>query len=268
MATDITYLYGFVPADATAPANIAGIGGARVSLLDVGGVNAVVSAVDAAVYDPAMIDERIQDLKWVSEQGVAHEGVVAWFVDNSEILPVSLFTMYSSRTALKESAAPRAAELAEEIERLRNKREWDVKISFQESEVQRHANTLSPRIADMDRELSEATPGKRYLLEKKRAEILKTETRRAAQNLADAAYATLRANTVAARVLPIPRTGDSLPVVLHAAFLVDRGAEAALMQAFEREGRRLEQVGIELRFSGPWAPYRFTGSDERAADPE
>jgi hypothetical protein len=267
MASDFTYLYGFVPGNAVSPPGITGIGGSTVSLLDLGEVKAVISAVPGDVYDPDEIDARIQDLKWVSEQGVAHEAVVAWFVDNSEILPVSLFTMYSTNTALKDAAAPRVAELAAEIERLRNKREWDVKISFNEREVERHANTLSARIADMDRELSEATPGKRYLLEKKRGEVLKAETRRAAQALADEAYDILRANTVAARMLPIPRS-DSLPVILHAAFLVDRSAEPGLMQVFEREGRRLERVGVELRFSGPWAPYRFTGNDERSADSE
>jgi hypothetical protein len=268
MAGDFTYLYGFVPGDAQAPRGILGIGGSTVKLLDLGSVKAVISAVPADVYDPERIDEQIQDLKWVSEQGVAHEAVVAWFVDNSEILPVSLFTMYSTADALMEAATPRAAELTAEIERLRNKREWDVKISFKESEVERHANTLSARIAEMDRELSVATPGKRYLLERKRAEVLKAETRRAAQTLADEAYAALHTHTVAARTLPIPRAGDSLPVILHAALLVHRRNEPALMEAFEREGRRLERVGVELRFSGPWAPYRFTGSDERTPEPE
>lgn len=268
MASDFTYLYGFVPADASSPPGLVGIGGSSVTLLDLADVNAVISPVPADVYDPARIDERIQDLKWVSEQGVAHEAVVAWFVDNSEILPVSLFTMYSSTQALQDAAAPRAPELAAEIERLRNKREWDVKISFNESEVERHANTLSERIAEIDRELAQATPGKRYLLEKRRNDLLKTETRRAAQSLADSAYETLRSSSVADRTLPIPRGGGALPVILHAALLVNRDAQPALMQAFEREGRRLQEVGVELTYSGPWAPYRFTGSDERAADPE
>lgn len=268
MASDFTYLYGFVPADASSPPGLVGIGGSSVTLLDLADVKAVISPVPADVYDPARIDERIQDLKWVSEQGVAHEAVVAWFVDNSEILPVSLFTMYSSTRALQDATAPRAAELAAEIERLRNKREWDVKISFNEAEVERHANTLSERIAEIDRELAEATPGKRYLLEKRRGDLLKTETRRAAQSLADAAYETLRGSSVADRTLPIPRASGALPVVLHAALLVSRDAQAGLMQALEREGRRLRAVGIELAYSGPWAPYRFTGSDERAADPQ
>ena len=95
---------------------------------------------------------------------------------------------------------------------------------------------------------------------------MKDEARRAAQTLADEAYDTLRAHVVAARTLPIPRSAGSLPVVLHAAFLVHRREESALMQAFEQQGRRLERVGVELRFSGPWAPYRFTGSDEQSAD--
>lgn len=263
--TDFIYLYGFVPADASAPSGVKGVADREVALLDVGPVKAVTSMVPAAVYDPARIDERLQDLGWVAEQGVAHESVVAWFVDNTQILPAALFTMYSSANALNDAVAARTALLSSELERLRNKREWDLKISFNEKEVAQHAGALSPRIAEVEQEIAAASPGKRYLLEKRRGDLLKNESRSAANMLAEEAIGAARAHSVEVRVLPLPRSAEELPVIMHAAVLVERENEPELIQALSEQQRRLEGFGVTLRFSGPWAPYRFTGTDERAA---
>jgi hypothetical protein len=263
--TDFIYLYGFVPADASAPLNITGIAGGTVQLLDVGAVKAVTSLVPADVYDPAQLEPRMQDLTWVAEQGVAHEVVVAWFVDNAQILPAALFTMYSSTDALTEAVAERAELLSSELQRLRNKREWDVKISFNEKEVAQHAGMLSPRIAEVEKEIAAASPGKRYLLEKRRTDLLKHETRDAASRLANEVVEAVRAHAAEVRILPLPRTADDLPVIMHAAALTERTHETGLVRALGEQQLRLQRYGITVRFSGPWAPYRFTGEHERPA---
>ena len=108
---DYLYLYGFVPTDAPKPDQLSGIANAPVQLLANGGIAAVISHVPADDYAPERIEQRLQDLKWVAEQGVAHERVVAWFVDHAQILPAPLFTMYSSADALRAAAAQRSAEL-------------------------------------------------------------------------------------------------------------------------------------------------------------
>lgn len=262
--SDLTYLYGFVPTDASPPSNLTGIGDRPVSLVDVGGVFAAVSHVPADVYAAERVEPRLQDLGWVAEQGVAHETVVAWFVDHFQILPVSLFTLYSGDVALRAAVLPRAAQLAIELDRLNNKREWDVKISFNERKAEQHAASLSPRIAELEREAAQAAPGKRYLIAKQRADLLKTETRAAAHALAQEALAATATFTHEVLTLPIPRT-DEMPVILHAALLVDRAAEVELVAMLEHQSRRLESKGLALAFSGPWAPYRFTGENERAS---
>lgn len=261
--SDFVYLYGFTPRDVQPPATLTGLAQAPVSAVSVGPLSAVISTVPADVYDPASIDERLQDLAWVAEQGVAHETVVAWFVDNAQILPVSLFTMYSSVRALQDAVFPRSAELAEELHRLADKREWDVKVSFNEKEVQQQAGRLSPRIGLLDKAIADATPGKKYLLEKKRADLLKDETLGAAHALANEAIGFARVAASDSRILPIPRTPEILPVILHAALLIERRNERQLARILDRETERLAEHGLTLQYSGPWAPYRFTGEHER-----
>jgi hypothetical protein len=261
--SDLVYLYGFVPTDAPAPMRLVGVASRPVAVVPVGNVGAAVSYVPADTYAADTIEARLQDLSFVAEQGVSHETVVAWFVDNSEILPVSLFTLYSGDDALRSATSARSRHIADELERLKNKREWDVKFSINEREAEKHAAALSPVIAELEREAAAAAPGKRYLLERKRSDLLKSETRNAALALAQDSFARLSAMARDHRVLPIPRTTDDLPVILHGALLVERGRETDLVVELEDMTERLAAKGVNLAFSGPWAAYRFTGADER-----
>lgn len=262
--SEFVYLYGFVPSDASAPNNVVGIANAPVRLVPVGPVQAAISEVPADEFDPRRIEARMQDLSWVAQQGAAHETVVAWFVDHAEILPVPLFTMYSNAHALKDAAGTNAAHYESELVRLRNKREWDVKISYDERELEKHAAQLSPVIAELQQQADAASPGKRYLLQKKRNDLLKSESRAAALRVARQTLEAVSDYCIEQRVLPIPRTADDLPVVAYSALLVERQSEVELVQALEEAATQLKALGMAVAFSGPWAAYRFTGTDERS----
>jgi hypothetical protein len=261
--TDFVYLYGFVPADAPSPDQLLGVGERVVQLLATNGFSAAVSYVPADEYAPGRVEARLQDLPWVAEQGVAHERVVAWFVDHTQILPAPLFTMYSSPDALRQAAADRSAQLRDEMQRLRGMREWDLKVSFDEEMLQQHAGQISAEVAQLDQDIAAAPAGKGYLLQKKRADLLKTEVRKAAHRRAIEVLNVVHGMIAETRTLPLPRADEHLPVVLHAALLVRTDREKELVQQLERETQSLRALGMELSFSGPWAPYRFMGEHER-----
>lgn len=260
--SDFVYLYGFVPADALEPDDLRGIADRKVTLIDTAAMRAAISQAPAADYAPDRVETRLQDLPWVAEQGVAHERVVAWFVDHSQILPAPLFTMYSSVAALRAAASEREAELTGEMQRLRGQREWDLKVSFNERVLQQHAGEVSEKVAALDREIAAAPAGKGYLLQKKRADLLKQEIRQAAHQRAVAVLNAVHDMTSQTRSLPLPRTGDDLPVVLHAAMLVRTDQEKPLVDALDKQADQLRAIGMDLSFSGPWAPYRFMGEHE------
>ena len=144
--SDYLYLYGFVPHDSSHPPRaLSGINDAAVELLPVGGLQAVISRVPANMYAPAEVEARLQNLDWVAQQGVAHERVVAWFVDHAQILPVSLLTMYSTQQALDDAYFEQEQHLLETMQRLRGLREWDLKVSFDEPQLLQHAASIGLR---------------------------------------------------------------------------------------------------------------------------
>jgi hypothetical protein len=265
---DALYLYGFVGAGGPEPPEtLAGIAGRRVEVIEVGGpIRAVLSAVPAEAFAPDRVEERVHDLEWVGEQGALHERVVTWFVDHGGILPVRLLTLYSGVQALREAVADQAGTLVRQMDRLHGLREWDVKVSYDATALAEHLGEVSEEVERIEREIGEASPGRRYLLERKRAQLVSEETSRVARKLASDFHATLERTAREARRLPLPRDRDELPVVLNAAYLSEPVRERDLAAAAAAESARLRPLGFQVRLTGPWAPYRFLGEQSGDED--
>ncbi len=260
--SDVIYLYGFVP-PGTALANVpAGLDDAPVETVALGAVHAVVSLLPAEQYSAPSLDSRLQDLDWVAARGLAHERVVAWFVDHGEIVPAPLFTLFSSKDALHADAGPRADQISATLARFTGRREWDLKVAYRADTLTEHAAEVSDAVRALQEEIAAAAPGRRFLLERKRADLLKREVTHAAHRIADELLIEVRPHVLDTVRLSLPRAAAELPVVLSAAVLVDRSGEASLIELLGARAEALRPVGIELAFSGPWAAYRFMGEPD------
>lgn len=254
----VLYQYGFVPPDVSLAENgLAGIDDRPVELLDLEGVHAVVSRVPAAVYAADPLEQRLQDFRWVAEQGMRHEEVVAWFVDHARILPVRLFTLHSSSAALEEATAAKLPEIRDQMRRLGARREWDLKVAYSARRLAANLADVSDDVAALDAEIAEATAGKRFLLEKKREDLARGETADAARRIAGEVLDDLREMAADVTRLALPKQATELPVVLYAALLVPPEREERLRSVARARAEELEPLGVEVGLSGPWAPYRF-----------
>jgi hypothetical protein len=260
--TQAIYLYGFTPADTMLPTyGLSGTADAVVELFSYGSFQAAIARVPADEYDPSVLEDRLKDLPWVAAQGVAHERVVAWFVDHAQILPVPLFTMYSSEELLHEEVRRRADAIVAKLERFVGLREWDLKVSYRHAQAETNAALLSPDIAMLDDEIARSTPGRRFLLEKKRADLLKTEVSRAAALAASELIEALRPLAREVKVAPLAPAPGELPVIANAALLVAMEAELEMRERVRERTDALRPAGIDVVYSGPWAPYRFIDNE-------
>jgi hypothetical protein len=258
----LLYLYGFVPDHvAPPPEGLFGVGGAPVRQLAAGGVHAIVAEVPAAEYSAEALEARMQDLSWLGDQGALHERVVTWCVDHGGILPARLLTLYASERSLSAAIEPRAADIREELARLEGLREWDLKVSYKAEELRRGIGAVSEAVAELDREIAGADPGRRYLLDRKRDKLLETETGRVARRLGNEVVDRLAAAVRDVRRIAGPTDRDDLPVVVHAALLVAEAREPELQELAQEESRRLAGQGMSIALSGPWAPYRFIAGE-------
>lgn len=256
----LIYLYGHVPADAPEP-GLRGVADAPVELRECGEAAAVVSRVPADDYAADAIEARLQDLDWVGEQGLAHERVVAWLTDRTTVVPARLFTLFSGEEALRADCRQRAGWVAAQLARLGGVREWDLKVAYQADRLSEHLGELSPEIAELDRAIEEAPAGRRYLLQRQRAERAKDVLRDAARAAAAEVLDELKALARDSRLVSPPRAAQGAPVVLSAALLLPREREEEAAARAAAAAGRLEPRGLAVSFTGPWAAYRFVESE-------
>jgi hypothetical protein len=250
MADVVVYVYAVTDAEAPDPAVESGVDGAPVRRVVSGALAAVVSSVDAARFSEDALRRSLEDLQWLETTARAHHAVVAAAAQAGPVAPVRLATVYLDDDRVCALLDERAAAFAGALDRIRGRVEWGVK-----------AYAVPTAAAAEPRPAAGSGPGAAYLARRR------AERDRAARSVEDAVAAAealhreLAGVTVASRRYPPqdPRlTGHREEMVLNAAYLVERGGDAALRRLVEEPAER----ALRLELTGPWAPYSFATLEE------
>lgn len=265
--SDVLYVYGFIPSeDPATPDELTGLEDRPVEEIPLDGFRAVVSRLPAEEYGEKALEARMDDLRWLGERGLLHERVVTWYVDHGVILPARFLTLHSSRPVLEQEAGRNAARIRTLLDRFRGRREWDLKVSYDPEVLQGKLGDDAPDVRDLDRKIEEASPGRRYLLERRRDELARDRVREVADHLASTLMDGLADRVEALELLPVTRGEEGERLVRHAALLVVRDAEADLETHLEERIAGLAERGVRVDFTGPWAPYRFIDDAAQGED--
>ena len=213
---------------------LAGVGGARVQLLKVGSLTALVSeAVDAAVNESNLL---------------AHNRVNAAALALTTPLPCRFGTR-ATPERLDEYVSQNAAALEAALARVRGRVEMSVKLMEKaKGKRQKAKEEGETGVAD----LKPAGAGTAFLLKKRRELLGEEGARRRAEEAAVwlASGVGELAQETAARLSP------SEAIFVRAAHLVER----ARVEEYRRRLRTLAAARRDLRLlaSGPWPPYSFS----------
>jgi len=214
---------------------------------------AIVSDVPLARYGPERLDAHLHDINWVADIGVRHEAVIEHIaaMPRATVLPMKLFTMFSSMDRALEDLRGRRRDLGAILRRVRGCHEWGVRVT-------RVASAPPPR-----REVAATSSGTAFLTAKKRVRDEARDHLVKSSDAAESAFASLSAHARAA-VRREPPSGAATPPLVDAAFLVKASSRARFRAAATRAAAVCRDAGAALSVSGPWPPYNFiSGSDAR-----
>lgn len=258
------YVYGIVPeglAEAPLPS---GLDDADVLVERDAGVAALVSRLDESSYAPETLERNSADVEWLSPRAVAHDRVLTWASDRGAVVPLPMFSLFSGPEAVRSMLRDRAPQLASTLTRVGRGREYALRVYRVDAELTAVIATLSPRLEELAASAASASPGQRYLLERKLEGQKRAEVRTVTQEIVDDIVAELSEHALEAVRSPIPRIADAEEalggrgtLVLNAAFLVSRQQ----LEAFQRTLTTLVadrgEQGFRFDFTGPWPPYHF-----------
>ena len=226
-----------------------------IRLLDAGkGLWLAVASAPLDRYSEDIINQRLSDLAWVSHAAVAHEAVVESFIDQRAILPMKLFTIFTSDDRAMEEMQGDRRRVDRLVKRVANHLEWGVRVSLDKARLPRRSVRSDATTAKPGAKAAGAS----YLSRKKAQRDATVELAEHAQETVASLYDRLGARARLARrrmASELPVQGG--PLLLDAAFLVPRTRAAGFRALARREARRLGRSGYHVALTGPWPPYTF-----------
>ena len=249
-AATATYMYAITRPIATAElAELSGVCGAAVRTVATDGIACLVSTVDLDTFGEEPLRDHLEDLGWLQRVAGEHDAVVRAGAALGTTAPLRLATVCADDEAVRARLREVAGGAARLLGRLDGRDEWGVKVlgGFHAAE---------PVSAT-------ATSGTAYLQQRRAALTARERLAAAEARQADDVYAHLLPVSVAGhRHRPQDQrlSGLGRPMVLNAAFLVDRERLAEFRAAVDEVARALPTDALLL--TGPWPPYSFAALDE------
>jgi hypothetical protein len=204
----------------------------------------VVSDVPADVYNTESLERRLSDLDWVAACGAAHHAAADALSKSTTIVPLRMFTIFSSETKALAALRRVARRLARTLARVQGRKEWVLRIG-QPDPARRETPAASP-----------AAPSSGASFLRGKADARRAQAARIvrAKESAAAVYAALE-HVADAAVMRAPEQASNL--VLDAAFLVSTRRTAAFRKALTAAAGALLAEGCPVSLTGPWPPYSF-----------
>lgn len=267
-ASELWYVYGITPITIDVHRAPDGVDDARLELCVDEDLAAVVSRLDGEQYSPSAIERGTENVEWLAPRAVAHDRVLTWLSDHGPVIPLPVFSLFSAEEAVRKTLRERRVELRNALRRVERGREYALRVYRIDSELATVAAEHSPRLAELEQSAAAASPGQRYLLERKLDAERKKELhgigasigRQIATSLRPFAIETVETRVATKAVQPEAEG----TLVLDIAFLVEpvrlEDFQGALTEIVTQHGNR----GFRFDFTGPWPPYHFAQpSDDR-----
>lgn len=241
-----TYVYCLVqsktrPSLRGVPVSVPGAGALRVLQID--------RAIWAAVADAPLehfagdaLQQEMQDVEGISRHAFAHASVIEFFFRRSPVIPLKLFTLFSSDERVSSHVTSRLPTLKRMFATLAGREEWAVRIIAGDVEAEA-ARTLDS--------------GRDYLNLKKRMHEQTAAASRATVRSLNSALRSLGRVAVKSRKEVFPPAGRGRAYVAGASFLVNAGRRATWTKQVASVTAAMSSRGHRLEVSGPWPPYHF-----------
>jgi len=262
-SSSLWYVYGVVPANFSAGSAPHGLDDTAVSIerAEHGDIAALVSRLEHPDYEPATLEERSGDVEWLSPRATAHDRVLTWASDRGAVVPLPMFSLFSGQPAVQTMLRDRERQLGAALEHIGTAREYALRAYRVDAELLVAIPSLSPRLQELSSNAANASPGQRYLLERKLENEKKAEMRTVTQGVVDEIVDSLRPRARSVVRSPIPRVSDAEAargtMVLNAAFLVDPASLTDFQKTLTDLVVERGAQGFRFDFTGPWPPYHF-----------
>ena len=226
-------------------------GAGALRALDAGdGLWLIVADVGPAGYSEQAIASGLQNLEWVSARAVGHEAVIEEFLRATAVLPMQLFTIFTTDARALEYVGKNRRRIDRILGRVEGHVEWGVRLTWNEQGAR--AAVDEAHRSRRERGGAAYLARKRDLRDVNRKQLVEARARatRVFKDLSKHASDAVR-RTSTEQAAPGSR------LLLDAAYLVPRHRGAAFKTAVRKHAKDLAGAGVSASLTGPWPAYNF-----------
>lgn len=227
---------------------------------------AMVEPVSDADFSPQMLDARLSSLEWVARTARRHQSVLGAAMESGPVIPARLCTLFSNRDAILHYLSENEERLSTSLRRLKSCSEWGLKIFCDEGQLGAAVTESDAEIQSLAATAVSASPGRAYVLYKKRdarRDFLRRERIDAAMDQVLEELGLLPISICHKTFLSKEMTGRNEPMVLNVAALVGDAELTAYHATVKVLSDELGAEGFLFETSGPWPAYSFSGDEEQ-----
>jgi hypothetical protein len=223
----------------------------------------IASHVPERHYNEAALSSGLERLDWVGRRAMAHEAVVEFFLGAPSVLPMQLFTLFTSDERAIAHVARDRRRIDRVLTRIEGQLEWGLRLTFDDN-VTRGREAAKPPGRTGGR-ASRPESGAAYL-SRKRDLIDSTRVRLAqARAEGDRLYrAMAREATASSRRAVTEEAVPGSKLLVDAAFLVPARRALSFRAALRAQAKKLGATALVVSLTGPWPPYNFIDPPSRS----
>jgi len=225
----------------------------------------IVKFVSENEFSEENFKKNLSDLQWVESNAREHIEVISSINESNTVIPFKFGTIYNTKSGLKKFITDYYASLIENFRYIKEKEEWSVKIYCNRKVLSEQIDELSEKAAALEKQIMASSPGKAYLLKRKKADLIENEMDRLCNIRGQKYYnefKNLSESTSLNNLLPNGYEVSEGRMILNAAFLVLKNKVTDFRNTVYRLRKMNKNSGFMIETTGPWPPFSFISIKE------
>ena len=185
---------------------------------------------------------------------------------SSTVIPFKFGTIFISEERLGNFVSDYFVSLNDNLQHLKGKEEWSVKIYCDRTKLNSQIGEISPEVRNLEEEILRSMPGKAFILKRKKVDLVEKEVQAAIGHYGQSCYdqlAVLSATTRINNLLPREVTERTDDMILNASFFVPVEKVGEFLTIIDHSQEKYKEVGFDIEAAGPWPPFSFISIKEK-----
>jgi hypothetical protein len=209
---------------------------------------------------------NLSNIQWMETHAKEHTDVISMSMENNTVIPFKFGTIFLSEDSLKKFVTDYSVSFNENFTQIKGKEEWAVKIYCNIKTLSEQIDELSEATAALEKQIRASSPGKAYLLERKKKQLIEEETNRLCKHFGQIYFDEFKMisdSSFLNNLLPKEYTGRTDTMILNATFLVCKNKVNDFKNTSDTMVEKGRNHGFSIETTGPWPLFSFVTINEQ-----